>query len=68
MTFERLTLFVLVGVSAFILSMILWKEIGVPVRKWLWSFLTARYPRLGQKKTKHTTFVQSGVGRRGRQE
>lgn len=46
MSFERPVLFVLVGVSAFIFCMILWKWIGVPIRKWLLSFLTARYLRL----------------------
>ena len=46
MSFERLVLLVLVGALAFIFCVILWKWIGVPIRKWLWSFLTARYLRL----------------------
>ncbi len=51
MIFESPILFVLVGVWAFILCAILWKWIGVPIRKWLWSFLTARYLRLVGRST-----------------
>ncbi len=46
MSFERLALLVSVGALAFIFCVILWNWIGIPIRKWLWSFLTARYLRL----------------------